>query len=573
MERALELARKGDKMTDAELKELNTLLRYNSGEKDGEFSTEFYQGLGGPEKALQFYAGMSEQGTSPGTAKTRLDEVRDLQKYMGYNLANATDPDHAQHLPASWGTEFRRLGTQPIRWEQGQLNAPYGYQVLGGLLRYGNYDARFLDPIAEHITQLHQKEPYFFLANKPGGSEDIYGFNPSGKLGTGNDPLNSVLEALGHSPEASEKFFTGTPTAYNEDGTVDPDGKLKFGSYLDVFTDKDFTWTVDTNDNNVLADEDKTTKALGFGPAALGHALQAATTGQPYDSDAPALPHTEARAGLVSDIIDKFGSDPGLIRHNENGDLDQDSGPLYGMRDSLGNITAEYMGDFQKQFSNSDGSEFAVNGAPVEMTETTAERFLAEVGQDPDAYATITTAQQAYTADVVNDVINGDSQSSVADAERLRNAARPGGFIAGILSESRADAVLDYHTASDQEFNDAAADKQKWIDRFLSPVVEGVGEKIPVAGAAVGWAYEDIQESVMDSIERDSSDQAEGDATRTYAEGESAVKDSVKRAVQSAATNSGLNSDTIEDLKTSAANGAADGHAAGAKMESAGDAS
>ncbi|MFJ5269050.1 hypothetical protein [Streptomyces sp. NPDC088358] len=574
VERALELAHKGDKMTDQELAELNRLIRYNGREKDGEFATEFYEGLGGPEKTLEFYAEMSIDGTGGDASKVRLDGVRDLQKNMGFALANATDPDTAHHLPGSWGADFRRLGTQEIGWEKGQWNKPYGYQVLGGLLRYGNYDARFINPIAEHITQLHKEDPYRFLNNKPMGSEDIYGFNPSGKLGTGNDPLNSVLEALGHSPEASEKFFTDTPTAYNEDGTVKKDGKVGFTSYLDVFTDKDFEWTVDTNDTNILADEDKTKKALGFGPEALGHALESATTGRPYDSDdtADAIRHTPERARLVSDIVNKFGEDPGLIRHNENGDIDEESGPLYAMRGSLGDITAEYMGDFQSSLAGG-GDQFTSFGEPAKLSQEFAHRFLAEVGQDPDAYASITSAQQAYTADVVNDVVNGDSDSSVSDAERLRNATRAGGIVAGIMSESRADAVLDYHTASDKEFNEAAADKQKWADRLLGMGVDKVAERVPILGAPLEWASEDIQESIMKSIEKDSSDQAEGDATRTYHEGRSAVMDSARTAVGAATRNSGFNADTINDLKNSAANGADDGHTAGATMESAGDAS
>ncbi|MEU8948311.1 hypothetical protein [Streptomyces sp. NPDC048489] len=573
-ERALELAHKGDGMTDQELAELNRLIRFNGREKDGEFATEFYQGLGGPEKTLQFYAEMSIDGTDAQASKVRLDGVRDLQKNMGFALANATDPDTAHHLPASWGSDFRRLGTQEIGWQQGQWSKPYGYQVLGGLLRYGNYDARFINPIAEYITQLHKEDPYRFLNNKPMGSEDIYGFNPSGRLGTGNDPLNSVLEALGHSPEASEKFFTDPPTAYNEDGTVKKDGKVDFKSYLDVFTDKDFEWTVDTNDTNILADEDKTKTALGYGPEALGHALESATTGRPYDSDdtADAIRHTPERAQLVNDIVEKFGNDPALIRHNENGDIDEESGPLYAMRGSLGDITAEYMGDFQSALAGG-GDQFTTFGEPAQLNSLAAHRFLAEVGQDPDAYASITSAQQAYTADVVNDVINGDSDSSVSDAERLRNATRAGGIVAGVMSESRADAVLDYHTASDKEFNEAAAEKQKWADRLLGMGVDKAAERVPILGAPLEWASEDIQESIMKSIEKDSSDQAEGDATRTYHEGRSAVMDSARTAVGAATRNRGFTADTINDLKNSAANGADDGHTAGATMESAGDAS
>jgi hypothetical protein len=576
VERALEIARKGDKMSDTELTELNRLLRFNSREKDGEFATEFYQGLGGPEKTLQFYAQMSIDGTDADATKTRLNEVRDLQKVMGYTLANATDPDHKQHLPETWNAEFRRLGTQQIGWQRGQMNKPYGYQVLGGLLRYGNYDARFLTPIAEHITQLHKEDPYQFLMNKPTGSPDTYGFNPSGKLGTGNDPLNSVLEALGHSPEAAEKFFTQTPTAYNEDGSVKKGGHLGFDSYLDLFTDKDFTWTVDTNDTNILADEDKTKRALGFGPEALGHALEAATTGRPYDSDATAdaIKHTEARAQLVSQIVDKFGQHPELIRHNENGDLeDAKTGPLYAMRGSLGDITAEYMADFQQSLARSKGDPFDTFGVSAELDPTSAHRFLAEVGQDPHAYASITTAQQAQTAHIVNEVMNGSSHSSVSDAERLRDATYPGGVIAGIMSESRADAVLDYHTASDKEFNEAAADKQKWVNRILGMGIEKVGERFPIAGAPLEWASEDIQESIMKSIEKDSSDQAEADATATYDSGRQAARDSAMTAVDIATRGKGLDPDTRNDLMNAAANGADTGHTTGAKMESAGDAS
>ncbi|MEU6422213.1 DUF6571 family protein [Streptomyces spiralis] len=579
VERALELARKGDKMSDAELTELNRLLRFNSREKDGEFATEFYQGLGGPEKALQFYAEMSIDGTDADATKTRLNEVRDLQKVMGYTLANATDPDHKQHLSSSWNSEFRRLGTQQIGWQPGQMNKPYGYQVLGGLLRYGNYDARFLTPIAEHITQLHKEDPYRFLMNKPAGSPDIYGFNPSGKLGTGNDPLNSVLEALGHSPEASEKFFTQTPTAYNEDGTVKTGGHLGFDSYLDLFTDKDFEWTIDTNDTNVLADEDKTKRALGFGPEALGHALEAATTGRPYDSDAAAdaIKHTEARAHLVNQIVDKFGEHPELLRHNENGDLEsEETGPLYALRGSLGDITAEYMGDFQRAMYKEDPNSdlFPTFGAAANLDTGHAARFLGAVGQDPGAYAAITSAQQAYTSDLVDHVINGDSQSTASLDGRVAAAVSPGATIAGIMSDARADAIYDYHAASDKEFNEAAADKQKWVNRILGMGIEKVGERVPVLGAPLEWASEDIQESVMKSIEQDTVVDAEREAGEQYASGRDASLDSAKAAVDRALINNQrVNADTADDLVRAARTAAGQAHESGAQWNSESDGS
>ncbi|WP_329552641.1 DUF6571 family protein [Streptomyces sp. NBC_00696] len=574
-ERALELARKGDKMSDAELQEFNRLMRFNGREKDGEFATEFYKGLGGPEKTLEFYAEMSIDGTDPDASKVRLNAMKDLQQNMGFALANATDPDTKSHLPASWGDEFRRLGTQQIGWEKGQWNKPYGYQVLGGLLRYGNYDPRFLDPIAEHVTQLHKKDPYFFLNNKAMGQEDIYGFNPSGRMGSGNDPLNSVLEALGHSPEASEKFFTQSPTAYNEDGTK-KGGSPGFTSYLGLFTDKDFDWTVDTNDTNILADEDKTKNALTFGPEALGHALESATTGRPYDDDTgDAIKHSAAQAQLVNDIVNKFGENPELIRHNENGDLDDaESGPLYGLRGSLGDITAEYMGDFQRAMYKEDPSSdlFPTFGEAAGLDPGHAARFLGEVGQDPDAYSAITSAQQAYTTEVVDHVINGGSDSTASLDGRVGNAVAPGSAIAGIMSDARANAIYEYHTASDTEFNEAAADKQKWVDRILGMGIEKVGERIPIAGAPLEWASEDIQESIMKSIEKDTATEAEQEAGEKYTEGRSAAVDSAEAAVRNALLNNQhINSDTADDLRRAARTAAGISHTDGAQWNSESD--
>lgn len=505
VERAVELARKGDKMSDADLRELNNLLRFNSAEKDGEFATEFYQGLGGPEKALQFYAEMSIDGTSGDATKTRLNEVQDLQKVMGYTLANATDPDHQHHLSDNWGTEFRRLGTQQIGWERGQWNKPYGYQVLGGLLRYGNYDSRFLNPIAEHITQLHKKDPYFFLSNKPAGNPDTYGFNPSGQLGTGNEPLNSVLEALGHSPEASEKFFSQPPTAYNEDGTVKKDGKLGFNSYLDLLTDKDFEWTADTNSANLLADEDKAKTVLGYGPDALGHALEAATTGVPYGSDAASPPHSKEAADIFHKLVERYGTKPG----------DLDDSP---MRDSLGNITADYMRDVQGAFMGDGGTvagshgesahlgDFDLAENPDGLQPGVLKNFLGAVGKDPDAYGAILTSQESVTTGLVNDAFHHADQYKEL-APEIANRVAPGGEIAGIMAESRTQAVVDERLASDAEFNEGVATADKWAGRIIGM---GIG-KIPVGGEVAGWVVEDIQESVVEKFTQDSSAEAYND--------------------------------------------------------------
>ena len=575
-ERALELAALGPGMNNQQYAEFNRLVAFNA--KDAEFSTAFYKGLGRPERVLKFYARMSLDGTQ-GDDKDRLALAKAFQRNMGVALATATDTDHKAHLPASWGEEFRKLGTKQIELDPGAFGRQfYGYQILGGMLRYGNYDADFLTPIAEHITQLHHKDPMRFMSTKPVGMGDLdYGLNPSGKNGAGYDPLTSVLEALGHSPEASERFFTGEPTVYREDGTVDKGAKLGY-KYLDEFTKEDFEWPPDTL---AMPGAKGSEDVLNHGPDALGHALEAAATGRAYDSESTEpVEHTKKRVELTEQLVKHFGEHPELIRHNENGEAeDLKTGPLHALRDSLGNITAEYMGDFQRAMYGDDASSnrFPVKGVPAVFdAPSQVKQFLAEVGQDPDAYGAITNAQQAYTSMMVNDVINGKSDSTVPTSERIRTAVAPGAMIAGIMSAARADATIDYHAASVKDYNEAAADNAKWAGRTVELATSFIPPRIPVASEAINWLAEDISESVVKNAEKDVATEVEkdGKAIRDYSNSRDATIDAVAEAVKRAVRGrSDINAETSQDLQESARTQAGNSHSEGSQWHSAGDAS
>lgn len=126
------------------------------------------------------------------------------------------------------------------------------------------------------MVQLRQKDHDFFYGSKglPGGPEDP--LNPSGINGSGYDPVNSMMEALGHSPEAAKQFFSAEPTAYNEDGTpkksdadlgVSKDGQ-KITSYLDFFQNEDYDPFYDITGH----DRDDMKKSMEYMPDALGKA-------------------------------------------------------------------------------------------------------------------------------------------------------------------------------------------------------------------------------------------------------------------------------------------------------------
>jgi hypothetical protein len=468
VERAAELAKLGAKMTDKQLTELNSIMKWNA--KDADFSTGFYTSLGGPEKTLEFYGRMSLDGTE-GDDKERLALTRQLQRNMGTALASATDPDNKSHLPASWGAEFRKLGTQPVELYPGAPNSPYGYQILGGLLRYGNYDAKFINPIAEHVVQLHHKDPDFFMRTKPmtGGADLDWGFNPSGKVGAGYDPLTSVLEGLGHSPEAAKRFFSDdkTPTVYNEDGTVKKGAVLDY-TYFDELTKKDFDWPADSL---VHPGSNEAAHARDGGPDALGHALEAATLGYAYDDPTPTLSRDATSAAIMEKVVQTY-SNPENIKDP--------------VSDSLGRMGAGYIDDLNWGLNkNRPDSLFAPTdpNGHAQFGQDSAIKFLSSIGQHPDAYSEISIAQQIYATSALEAQVHGDR----INEPQAREIVRTGAEIQGILDQSRADQIQAEGLAKDAEYNKNLQEKTEWI-KFGAGVAIAAGAAFLPPVAAVGVA-------------------------------------------------------------------------------------
>jgi hypothetical protein len=553
---AAELMKKGAKLTDTELTELNHLMKANRG--DAEFSTDFYKQLG-QKGSLQLYGQLALQTSDASDERKAL--LREMQRNMGNTLATATDPDKKPHLSEQWTAEYRKLGTQHVKLYPDSMNeGPYGYQLLGGILRYGNYDSSFLTPIAEHVTQLHAKDPYFFANTKADLGDSMYGFNPSGRNGAGYDPMNSVLEALGHSPQAATDYFSPPWQEYSEDGT--PKGgqrqTIEVGganSYLDYLVNKDYESFPDITGH----DPDAAEKSMKDFPDALGHALEAATTGRPAGADpsSGSLAHTPDQAALAAQVINKFsGSEAGELLNSDDG-----AAPYSAATDSLGNIGADYMGDIQRSISGQDN--LPVQGTSAVLDPEVAKEFLYQVSQDPDAYAALTGSQQAYTSALIDAEINGPGDSEVSLTQRISSAAHPGAEVAGIMSAARAHAVHDTHAHDDADYNERVDTANKWVGRGLGLATGAI--KVPVVGDVAGWAIEDVQESVANSLYQDTTKEAQGEAGRDYTSGESAVREAVRADIARSASNSSYSSHTISDLQDAVGRETDQSHTTGAE--------
>ncbi|MFF5705406.1 hypothetical protein ACFY7H_23325 [Streptomyces sp. NPDC012794] len=474
--RATDLARRGRDLSHAELTELNELLADNA--KLPEFSTVFYGSLG-PKGALQFFGQLTTDTGARDFDEQRLKDIQDLQKNLGLNLATATDPDNPQHLPDRFAQDLRRLGTERIALSKYDGNPPFGYQLLGGIMRYGNYDPRFLVPIADHAIQVQQQDKNFFFQNKPINGWTQTQFNPSGGSGAGFDPVNSFLEALGHSPEAATEFFKRDGSdlvAYNQDGTVKA-GVPQLGNdvtnYLDYFAHEKYASPTDSNDLNAKG----VAAAKQYMPAALGHALEAATLGHAWDDRAPELKRTEGTAEVMEAVVAKYGRDAGLLKHHE------------ALADSLGRMTAGYIDDVN--WALSEGDEDGVFAPPknardghAELDRETARDLLSALGQHPDSYATVTTAERVYGATVLESQGFHDGQ---IDEGRARSTIRVTAEVQGMLDDSRA-GQLGAETAKKHEaFEKAVEQRSAWIEFGTSAAIGGAVALLPatVAGAGV----------------------------------------------------------------------------------------
>ncbi|MEU8619203.1 DUF6571 family protein [Streptomyces sp. NPDC048623] len=474
-QRALALARKGKELTHEELTRLNELLENNSGSK--EFARTFYDGLG-PKGALEFFAQLStdtyeDNGRQPD--KQRLEDVQTLQKNLGLNLATATRG--GDQWTEHWSAEMRRLGTEPIPLAGGDRHPALGYQVLGGILRNGDYDPRFLVPIAEHVTQLHSKAPHFFAENAGGWFKDPY--NPSGVNGSGFDPVIPVLEALGHSPEAAKQFFSAEPTSYNVDGSVGGTldlGKGKDGkgiaSYLDFYTNDAYAFFPDSDGHG----PDAAKRAADYMPDALGHALEAATLGHAWDDPKPELHRDETTAKIMTDVVAKYGGDAELLKKHQSA-----------MADSLGNMGAGYIDDLNWALTKSDpNSPFEPAGdgaAHAEFGTKAAVRFLSTLGQHPDAYATVSTAERLYATSVLEAQVDPDGR---IDGARAREAVRTSATVQGLLDEARAGQVEAEGMKLHEDYAKAQAKKAAWVEFGTAAAIAGGVAFLPATAAAAG---------------------------------------------------------------------------------------
>ncbi|MFJ9178773.1 DUF6571 family protein [Streptomyces sp. NPDC102360] len=532
-DQAAHLMKKKGRLTDVEFDQLNAVLSANR--DDPEFARRFAVRTGA-DNTLERYNELVNPPAGTHLSKREIAELKDFQKNLGTTLGTATrSDDNGKPNPGIAKFQKDLLTSGQHEFNANPTQSAYGlngYQLTGSLMSHGKWDTDFLQDYGDDLITAEKN------GTAGGKNPDAYWSGDNTRTsGMTNivalDPMTGFVEGLGHNPEASTKFLTGSTTVGGEE--VD---------HLDYLL-KDRHWpegAAYTGDAKHLSGYDN-----------LGHAMESATTGRPYDDeDAPPVKHSPERAALTKDIVDTVGAKPGML--SEDG---RDA-----LRDSLGNVTADYMADVQGAIANEQGT-IAPFGAEANLDLSTLQPFLGAVGQDPDAYAAITEAQQAHTAVLMQRVIESHpTQMTTA----LENVTYPGAVVAGIMGDARTQAIHDAHSASDADYNNAVATTDKWVGRGLSMAVGGAtAAASPVAGVVAGFAVEDIQELVVKRAQRDTGDEANSASAKDYADGMKAAGSSSAASLRLAYQAAGIDMSQGDINVDSGAieRAARDGYAAG----------
>ncbi|MFE2930396.1 DUF6571 family protein [Streptomyces sp. NPDC059278] len=550
VDRALGLMKKvtgdgGTARNVAALRELEDLLDDNR--NDPEFAPDFYRKLGA-EGTLESYMKMSLDATSLGPAgQDRANMVRNIQSDMGAMLGLATKTSTPDHLGAGWTTQLMKAGHKQIDVPRAGFAKLYGYQALGALLRDGTYDKSFLLSVGRDMVAMDKKNPDIWHDSLPSDQKMLINLGETG--GKGFNPLTGLMEAMSNNPEASAAFFDEPLREdSNKDGIVTTDdaelkGK-KAQDVVDYMLDKK---PMDDWYDTVTGGEQSP------GQAAMGNALEAAVTGRvPGDEGAPPVEHGKHMSSVMEKVVAKIGAEPELVAED---------GRLNGLTQNFGNMAAEYMPDLQATAENG-ANQIKPFGTPAEFKKDEMAFFLGAVGQDPQAYGAITNAQQAYTTALVSDVFqHPEKHGDVGEA--VRNAVHPGGEIAGIMTEARAQGVHEAQVAKDEDYNESVAENAKWTNRIIDAVGGKYIEMLPAGGDVVGWIKEDISESTVKNAQHDTATAARHESAAGYAAAVNAAKAAAVSAVDVAGRGAGLTTEQIEEYQGSASTQTAVAHSAG----------
>ncbi|MEU9099348.1 DUF6571 family protein [Streptomyces sp. NPDC048361] len=454
------------KVTTTELNELNATL--SQFQHDPIFAEQLATSVG-PKGVLTFYAGIADPYLA-GYDPQRAEAAKQFQKNLGVTLGTATLSDSTRM--GAWEDGMVKLGSEPLGIDD--ASNPRGFAVMSNLMRFGDYDDRFLNAYGDKLLAFDKEN------NVKGRSPWINNWNQAdlnfwGDEDRGRDPMTGFLEALGHNPEASTQFF-----AQPEDSgdTVDNDSEVN--DHLAYLT-KDRVWLPD---GPAMGDAPKEVA----GRDALGHALEAATTGYAYDATAPvgkdhgtvvglADRRTAATAGVMEQIAYLYGGEDGPKMLHDQPEL----------ADSLGKMGSAYIDDLDYAASGLGDHARDATTFPgrypgrADFGNQGAIGFLSVLGQNETSHGLVTAGQHLYTLSTL------DAYAPTSDANYIhgQHALRAEAEVRGILDHSHVQQATSDYKDDTEQLNKSNGRTAEWGKFAVGAAVGGGVAMIPLPGTTV----------------------------------------------------------------------------------------
>ncbi|MFJ6908542.1 hypothetical protein [Streptomyces griseoluteus] len=445
-----------DSLDPAELRRINTLLSQHEG--DPYFAEKFATHLGG-KGTLELWTRIADR-VQTGDAQTKASA--DIQKSLSFTLATASHVDS----PAMdhWKRDVLAQGSHQIDYldmARGTTQkGPFGFQVMSSLMRYGSYDREFLNDYGHKLIayeKSHKDDKPNELWRAEGDPSPYLNFDSKNDQSV--DPMAGYMEALGHNPDAAKDLFYSKD--WDQTYKADPDLKYLL---------EDREWV----NGNPFAKDHK-----GYGYDELGHALEAATLGKPYDEPDMTLHRDGRTANVMEQVAVTVAKDGEFVEHKP------------GIDASLGRMGAGYLDDLNWSTID-EGSRGFVEGRDdlynhsgnghLRLEQSTASNFLYNVAQGEDGYKILSSGQQAFTLGALE--AHGDSPE---DAHKI---LRNGGYVHGVLDEGRISNVNKEYKDATDKINDKLAESAEWKKFGIS---QGIGLAtglvlLPVGGPAMSAA-------------------------------------------------------------------------------------
>ncbi|MES9806198.1 hypothetical protein [Streptomyces cinereoruber] len=486
--------KKPEDLTPADFDALNAGLGKYSGDP---IFAEHFASTVGAKGTLDLWAGLNDIQKNRDVFPDRHEKYAELQKNLSLTLASATQADTPEM--SRWKYDMVNMADQPLS----KNSTTFGAQVMSNLMRWGNFDDRFLKDYGSKLIGVEKSSSdngrHTPMAWTRLGMDPY--LNRTGS-DSGSDPMIGFLAALAKSPDVATDFFNESFLTKDEDHEFKEDGKKRDLSNFDyLFKERDWPPEVDNEQEDSIEGRNN-----------LARALEAATTGHPA-GEMPThdtLPHNAGQAKLMEGIVKYVSEDSELLTKNGF------------MSDSMGQIASEYLPDINRAMTNDADKDtdrlFPISGSQATMSHKDVTRFLFLVGQDDEGYAAVEVGQKAYMANLMDYHLNPDLPDKVRYSEdpqfTVEQIAQGSGEVSGVLAQARAEAVAGEAEEKDKAYEHSVAQMKNGISGTVGTIT-GVGATFiasPVAGEAVGGVSGTVTSMLLEEIFKDAEGKAKDEA-------------------------------------------------------------